>query len=158
MSPAPVSRFAPRTLVNIPSTFSTNPGYVRQSSNPASLKNIQDFVKQALGLQRSNSLVVKPKPAEHPESNFKSLLNQDEDLTIGSRLAMQKQDSAPVDSIHNLTTSNSISLPSLNPDMMRSQSLKLTDRSNAFKLYARPLFLNQASDEKALSEKSLSPF
>ena len=41
--------------------------------------------------------------------------------------------------------------------MMRCQSLKITDRSDAFKSYAKPLVLNQSQQNSSLREKLISP-
>ena len=145
-------------MVSIPNPFNPSPrvfgptAVARQSSNPG-FKNIQDFVKQALNLQRSNSLIVRPKllspdkPDVNPEqpNEFKKCLDQhDKSLVIGGSLGLVKQESAPTDSL--LDLSHSMSLSSLNlpgSELLRSQSLRLTDRSNAFKSYAKPLVLNQ---------------
>lgn len=41
--------------------------------------------------------------------------------------------------------------------MMRCQSLKITDRSDAFKSYAKPLVLNQSQQNSSFREKLISP-
>ena len=133
-------------------------------------------MKNSLNVQRSNSLIIKPKvkTPENPETkpvsqsqNFQILLEQNADkpLSIGSRLGVQKQVSA--ESMPN--TSRSFSLTSLphtpQLDLLRTQSHIVKDRSNAFKLYAKPLVLNSSNQinsgfEKLItpSDKSLSPF
>jgi hypothetical protein len=148
-------------LVNIPNPFNpvslgqSSSGFLRQNSNPA-IKNIQEIAKNILNPQRSNSMIIKPKVAtpENPEakpafptSNFQILLDQNAEkaLSIGSRLGIQRQESS--ESMANISRTFSISSLPATPraDLLRCQSHVVTDRSNAFKSYAKPLVLNSSN-------------
>ena len=161
VSPAPVSKFAPRSLINI-SNFNPKPAgasFTRQTSIPA-FKSVNDFIK-SLDPQRSSSFTHKA--SENPEvpTGIQTLLGPDM-VRIPSRLGVVKQESCDTNP---LELTQSLSLSSINPasELLRSQSMRVTERSDAFKSYARPLVLNQTNQTldkptSTLSDQIKSPF
>lgn len=105
-----------------------------------------------------------PERAEAHVENIQNLLDPSKQLSVGSKLWASRQDRQERQEMHRndsiLDLTSSVSMTSFTPtptELLRCQSQKLTDRSDGFKSYAKPLVLNHAnqistSDEKLMTE------